>query len=82
MPVLALRAKTLSEVAFMGQKRIEIILGVLILAAVSLVTVHGVKYAQTMKMTKEVVTVVIDAGHGGSSLRENICKVAYWISCV
>lgn len=50
----------------MERKKAEIVLGVLILAVVGLVTVHGVRYAQTMRMTKERRTVVIDAGHGGA----------------
>lgn len=50
----------------MERKKAEIIIGTFVLAAVGLITVHGVRYAQTIKMTKEVRTVVIDAGHGGA----------------
>ncbi|NBH84181.1 N-acetylmuramoyl-L-alanine amidase [bacterium C-53] len=50
----------------MEQKKKEIILGAIVLAAIGLITVHGVRYAQTMRMTKEIKTVVIDAGHGGA----------------
>lgn len=46
-------------------KKFEIMLGVCILILVALATTQGIKMAQTIRMTKEKKTVVIDAGHGG-----------------
>lgn len=69
MPVLVLRTgfavKGYME-DIMERKRMEIVLGALLLAVAGLITVHGVRYAQTMRMTREMKTVVIDAGHGGA----------------